>query len=79
MAGQVHFRLAEQPDGFVDVVAPQQGVAHLGAAQRVKVVHIVRRDFRAVEGAGMRQVKGQFGRRLRAWCVLENELESVDQ
>ncbi len=41
VAGEEHFRIAEEGDGLVDVGAPAQGIAHLCAAQRIDVVQHV--------------------------------------
>ena len=73
-------RRAKRCDRVVDVAAPAQRVAHLGAAQRVEVVQRVRLTISAPQNAFcVGQVEGQLGRRLRVRRVLEDEAHAVDR
>ena len=78
MAGEDHLGVGKELQRAVDVAAPLQRVAHLGAAQRVEVVHRVRDDLGAAEGALRRQVEGHLGGRLGVGRVLEDERHAVD-
>ena len=78
VAGKVDVGCSEAVDGLIDVAAPFKGVAHLGTAQGVKVVHVVGDDFGPAEGVERREIEGQFGRRFRFGRKLEDEAHPVD-
>ena len=78
MAGEDHLGIAEQFDGLIDVAAPAQRVAHLGAAQGVEVVQGVAHHFGAAECLPLGQVERQLRRRLRFRRVLKSEAHAVD-
>ena len=78
VAGEDDFHVAETADGFIDVAAPLERIAHLGAAQRVEVVHGAVHDLGTAPGLPCRQVEGEFRGRLGFRGVLEHELHPVD-
>jgi hypothetical protein len=68
----------EALDRVVDVAAPLEGVAHLGSAQGVQVVHRLVDDLGAAIRLLHRQVEGELRRRLGVRRVLEHERDAVD-
>ena len=78
MAPEVHLCGSEHLKDLVDVTRPEEGVANLGAAQRVDVVHVVRDDLGTTEHVQLRKVERQLRGGLRVRRVLEDELHSVD-
>ncbi len=78
-ADEDHVRpVAEEPDCFVQEMAPCLGVAHLGSSQRVEVVQGVSAVLRHAERPELRKIEVHLGGRLGAGRVLEDDPDAVD-
>ncbi|MCY1423174.1 hypothetical protein D9M71_388810 [compost metagenome] len=78
VALELHLGLvAEQVDGFAEVLRPLQRIAHLGPAQGVEVVHVVGGVLGHPHGLGVREIGVHFHRCLGARGHLEHHLHPV--
>ena len=69
--GKVDLGACGVADHAVQVFAPLEGVAHLGAAQRVEVVHGLHGYLGTAIGLELGDIEGHFGRRFRARCTMK--------
>jgi hypothetical protein len=69
---------AEQIERFLDVLAPTQRVAGLGATERQSVVHRVGAVFCDAQRTEVREHEVHLSRSFGAGCVLENDTHAVE-
>jgi hypothetical protein len=78
MAAEVDLHFREEPDRLVDVVAPGECVAHLGATQGVDVVHVHGDHLRAAKRMLLGEVEGELRWGLGSEGHLEHDGHAVE-